>query len=113
MGIEMRLSVVNYALEKIEAICCKKGITKYKLAKQAQIPYTTLTNMFKKDTMSTLPTLQKICEGLDITMSQFFLEDESRVDLTEKQKELLLLWDDLPGDLQSRVIGYLEGLKER
>ena len=24
MGIEMRLSVVNYALEKIEAICCKK-----------------------------------------------------------------------------------------
>lgn len=46
-------------------------------------------------------------------MSQFFLEDESRVDLTEKQKELLLLWDDLPGDLQSRVIGYLEGLKER
>ncbi len=63
--------------------------------------------------MPTLPTLQKICEGLDITMSQFFLEDESRVDLTEKQKELLLLWDDLPGDLQSRVIGYLEGLKER
>ena len=105
MGIEMRLSVVNYALEKIEAICCKKGITKYKLAKQAQIPYTTLTNMFKKDTMPTLPTLQKICEGLDITMSQ--------LDLTEKQKELLLLWDDLPGDLQSRVIGYLEGLKER
>ena len=75
MGIEMRLSVVNYALEKIEAICCKKGITKYKLAKQAQTPYTTLTNMFKKDTMPTLPTLQKICEGLDITMSQFFLED--------------------------------------
>ena len=104
---------MNYALEKIEALCGKKGITKYRLAKQAQIPYTTLTNMFKKDTMPTLPTLQKICSGLDITMAQFFLEDESRLDLTKRQKELLLLWDELPRDLQSRVIGYLEGLKEK
>lgn len=104
--------MVNYALKKIESICEKKGITKYKLAKQAQIPYTTLTNMFKKDTMPTLPTLQKICKGLDITMAQFFLEGEDRLDLTPRQKELLLLWDELPSDLQSRVIGYLEGLKQ-
>lgn len=104
---------MNYALEKIESICEKKGISKYKLAHDASIPYTTLTNMFKKDTMPTLPTLQKICEGLDITMAQFFAEDETRVDLTEMQKELLSLWDSLSLDMQSRVIGYLEGLKEK
>lgn len=113
MGIEMRLSTLNYALEKIESICSKKGITKYKLAQNAQIPYTTLTNMFKKDTMPTLPTLQKICEGLDITMAQFFLEEGTRLDLTEKQRELLVLWDELPADQQARVIGYVEGLKEK
>ena len=104
---------MNYALDKIESIREKKGISKFRLAKDAKIPYTTLTNMYKKDTMPTLSTLQKICDGLDITMAQFFTERGERIDLTEKQEELLLLWDSLPLDMQARVIGYLEGLMEK
>lgn len=113
MGIETRLLRVNYTLNKIELICNKKGISKYRLAQDANIPYTTLTNMFKKDTMPTLPTLQKICEGLDITMAQFFTEEESRIDLTEQQRALLLLWDELPKEMQAKAMGYLEGLTEK
>ncbi len=101
---------MNYALTKIESIRMKKGISKYRLASDANIPYTTLTNMFKKDTMPTLPTLQKICEGLDITMAQFFMDEDNKVDLTSQQKQLLLLWEELPKDMQARAIGYLEGL---
>lgn len=104
---------MNYALTKIESIRTKKGISKYRLALDAKIPYTTLTNMFKKDTMPTLLTLQKICEGLDITMAQFFTDENGKVDLTSQQKQLLLLWDGLPKEMQARAIGYLEGLNER
>lgn len=113
MDIEERLSRVNHTLNKIELICKKKGITKYRLAQDANIPYTTLTNMFKKDTMPTLPTLQKICEGLDITMAQFFTEEGAKVDLTKQQQELLLLWDELPKEMQAKAIGYLEGLTKK
>lgn len=104
---------MNYALERIESIRSKKGISKYKLAKDAKIPYSTLTNMYKKDTMPTLPTLQKICEGLDITMAQFFSDEGSNVELTQNQKELLVLWESLPVNLQARALGYMEGLTEK
>lgn len=104
---------MNYVLERIENICEKKGMSRYKLANDAKIPQTTLSNMFKNNTMPTLSTLQKICEGLGITMAQFFVEDGIRIDLTDQQKELLSLWDSLPLNMQSRVIGYLEGLNER
>ena len=68
--------------------------------------------MLKNNTMPTLSTLQKICEGLGITMAQLFVEEGTRIDLTDQQKELLSLWDSLPLNMQARVIGYLEGLKE-
>lgn len=104
---------MNDTLEKIETIRKEKGISRYRLANDAKIPQTTLSNMLKNNTMPTLSTLQKICEGLGITMAQFFVEEGTRIDLTDQQKELLSLWDSLPLNMQARVIGYLEGLKEK
>lgn len=104
--------ILNRVLKRIEELCQEKGITKYKLAKNMNIPQTTISNSFRNDTMPTVGTLERICEGLGITMAQFFSEEEFP-DLTEEQKELLRLWEQVPPEKHDKAIAYLEGLAEK
>lgn len=41
---------------------------------------------FRNDTMPTVSTLKRICDGIGITMAQFFAESEEFSDLNEEQK---------------------------
>ena len=47
-----------------------------------------------KESLPSLPTLEKICEALDVTLSQFFCEGDPD-DLTQPQSEVLAIWNDL------------------
>ena len=42
-----------------------------------------------------MANLEKICDAFEITIAQFFSDDESRLDLTKEQKEILEIWDGL------------------
>ena len=49
-----------------------RGITLYKLAKDAGLPVATLQNLYRGHTKSpTVTVLFKICEGLQITVAEF------------------------------------------
>ena len=102
---------MNKVLKRIEELCEQKNITKYRLARNMNIPYTTISNSFRNDTMPTISTLEKMCDGLDITMAQFFSEEDFP-DLTEEQKELLIIWGKIPKEKHDRATAYLEGLTE-
>ena len=40
-----------------------------------------------------MANLEKICDAFEITIAQFFSDDESRLDLTKEQKEILEIWE--------------------
>ena len=54
-------------------------------------------------------TLEKIYTALGVTLSQFFQESNSE-NLTEKQKEVLGIWNDLNANEQETVMSMLRGL---
>lgn len=56
---------------RISDLCQKQKITYYTLAYRAAIPKSTLMNLFK-GTNPTISTISKICNGLGITMCDFF-----------------------------------------
>jgi transcriptional regulator with XRE-family HTH domain len=62
-------------LNRIQQLCNEKGWTIYKLAQQSGIPYSNLNNIFNRGTQPTVPTLEKICSGFNITLSEFFTKD--------------------------------------
>lgn len=102
---------MNKVLQRIDSICQQKCISKYKLAKDSNIPYTTIANAFRNDTMPTILTLENICNGLGVTMSQFFNENESRnTILTNDQKRVLDMLELLDRNGQEKVISYMQGL---
>lgn len=62
----------NKVIQRIQELCKEQEVSIYKLAIRSKIPNTTLTNMISKNTMPTVPTIEKICDAFDITLSQFF-----------------------------------------
>ena len=82
----------NMTLQKIQQILDNKKWSKYKLAQASKIPYSSINSMFNKNTQPSLATLEKICMGLDISMSEFFADDTPiRKDKKYSREELELI----------------------
>ena len=67
------------------------GWTEYRLSKKCGLSESTLANIFRRNTMPSITTLEAICNGFGITLSQFFAEDEM-VELTPELKNLFDKW---------------------
>ena len=63
-------------LDHINQICKSYGWSYYRLAQEADVPYSTITNMMKRNTIPSIPTLERICYAFGITLSEFFIETE-------------------------------------
>lgn len=62
----------NDILDKIKKYMELRNWSLYRLAKESEIPYTSLHSMFEKNTQPTLSTLRKLCDGLGINLCDFF-----------------------------------------
>lgn len=66
-----------------------RGWSEYQLAEYSGIPQSTISSWYNKGVTPTIPTLEKVCAALGITLSQLFAEGDSPVSLTESQRILL------------------------
>ena len=99
-------------IKRINALCAARGWSYYRLAKESDIPYSTLNTTLNKMNAPSLWTLKKICDGFDITLAQFFDEQEDRP-VTREQYEHLLLWEKLDEQSKALARAYIEGLLSR
>lgn len=64
-------------LEKIKDLTADRGWTIYKLSEASGISQSTLSNMFTRKTLPSIATLSQLCEAFNITLSEFFKEDNN------------------------------------
>ena len=88
--------------KRIRELMAERGWTDYKLAKEANLSHSTVTNMFNRNTAPTLPTLEAVCRAFGITLAQFFAEGEE-AQLTEDQQILFSKWSTLT-DRQKQIL---------
>lgn len=102
----------NDMLTKIRDCMNSRGWTLYRLAKESNIPYTSLHSMFEKNTQPTISTLRKICLGLGITLSDFFSEDGKDLffPCTEEENELLISYRKLNHSDKKMIRNFIERL---
>jgi Predicted transcriptional regulators len=81
--------------ERIKQLINEKGWSEYKLSKEAHLPQSTISHLFKRNNAPTYPTIEAICRAFGITIAQFFADEGEPVVLTPDQWELLLLWGTL------------------
>lgn len=63
-------------LERIDKLRIEKGWSLYKLAEESMLTQSTLSNMFIRKTLPSISTLMSICNGLNISMAEFFSEGD-------------------------------------
>lgn len=79
-------------LAEISRLRLKREWSEYELAKNSGIPQSTISTWYRKNQVPTIQTLDKICKGFGITLSQFFAGEEEAVLLTSDEKEVLESW---------------------
>ena len=82
-------------LNRIKTLRDERGWSNYRLAKEAGISEGSLNNMFRLNNQPTIATLEAICAGLGVSLSQFFAEGGDAVILNNEQKEMIRVWDTL------------------
>lgn len=77
--------------KRLQQLLKERGWTEYRLAKNCGLSESTIANIFRRNTVPSIATLEAVCNGFGITMSQFFAEGEM-VELTPELKELFDNW---------------------
>ena len=103
--------MVRNVLDTITTYREARHWSNYDLAIHAGIKPTTISTWYRKNIVPTLPTLEKLCDAFQITLSEFFSVVESGerepVVLTQAQAEMLEKWSELRPEQQEAVMHLL------
>lgn len=97
---------------KIRKLMEERGWSEYRLAKVCGLSESTLANIFRRNTLPTIPTLEAICNGFGITLSQFF-SDGDMVELTPELKELFDNWCSLSPEQKTAALQMLKAMNQK
>ena len=96
-------------LERLRQLLNDRGWTEYRLSRECDLAQTTIGNIFRRNTMPSLATLETICKGFGISMSQLFAEEEM-VELTPELKELFDYWIALAPEQKKAALAMLKAM---
>lgn len=95
--------------EKLKQILKDRGWTTYQLSAKSGLSHTTLANVFRRNTVPSISTLEKICAGFGITLSQFFAEGEM-VEMTPELKPFFDKWVTLTREQKDAVLKIMDAM---
>ena len=95
--------------ERLQQLLKERGWSEYRLAKSCGLSESTIANIFRRNTLPSIATLETICGGFGITLSQFFAEGEM-VELTPELKELFDGWAYLTPEQKDAVARVIKAM---
>ena len=95
-------------LTKIKHLRDHRGWTDYQLSKASGVSHGTISNLFKRNNLPTLPTLEALCKGFGMTLAQFFAIGGDLEARSEEHRELLVCWDMLTPDEKSAFMTLMK-----
>ncbi len=98
--------------KKIKQLMEERNWTEYRLAKEANLSHSTVSNMFKRNNAPSLPTLECVCKAFGVSLSQFFAQEEEPVVLTGEQKILLKKWITLTDAKKKALLDLMNTMEE-
>ena len=97
---------------KIKQILSLWFLFAYRLAKESVLYESTIANIIKRNAIPSVDTLEAICKGLGITLSQFFA-DGDLVEVTPKTRELIDCWSGLSEEQRDAALVLLKNMNQK
>ena len=91
-------------IERIENLRFERKWSKYKLAEESMLTYSTLSAIYARETPPKIEILEMICGAFKISLAQFFSEGEPTETVTEEEKILLEKYRALSQDKKQAVL---------
>ena len=99
-------------LAQITKLRQDRGWTDYELAKRSGVPQSTISSWYTKNMTPSINSLESICKGFGLSLSQFFMEvDSGEATVLDKQQLRLISYAARldPGQYNS-LLEFLEKL---
>lgn len=96
--------------QKIKQLASERGWTEYRLVKESGLAASTIANIYHRNTVPGIPTLEILCNTFGITLSQFFSTGKA-VPLSDEQLSLLTHWSSITPEQRSAVLALLKSMK--
>lgn len=91
---------------RLRELMNSRGWSEYRLAKKSKLSMSTISNIFHRGSIPSIPTLETLCNTFGISLGQFFSDGDEPISLTPEQKELLDNWSTL-SDQQRHLVKEL------
>ena len=91
-------------LKKINQLRINRNWSVYRL------PQSTITNMFNRETLPSIVTLQSICNAFGITLSEFFEEEKSIGNDCIDYREFERIYRELPHDIKISIFNLMKNI---
>lgn len=96
-------------IQKLEKLKFENNYTNYKIAKLCGISESTIINIYERNSIPHIDTLEKICNAFGLSLSQFLLEDEENlVPLNISQREMFKKWQILSEEQKKLVNEFID-----
>ena len=94
---------------RLDRLLTSRGWTTYRLALNSGLSHATIANVFRRNTVPSISTLEAICRGFGITLSQFFAENDT-VELTPELREVFSCWADLTPRQKAAILETMRAM---
>ena len=98
--------------KRLRQLLDERGWTEYRLSKECGLSESTLANIFRRNTVPSISTLEAICSGFGITLSQFFA-DGDMVEMSPELKELFDNWVTLSAAQKKAALQMIQALNTK
>ena len=94
-------------LKRLDDLLAARNWTMYRLAKESGLSESTVANVFRRNAIPSIDTLEKICQGFGITLAQFFADGEM-VELTPELQEVFENWRTLTPEQKDATLAMMK-----
>ena len=98
-------------LIRLRKLLQERGWSEYRLAKECGLSDSTIANIYHRNTVPSIPTLDAICKGFGITLSQFFAEGDL-VEMTPALKMLFEAWTPLTPKQKAALLNVAQAMTQ-
>ncbi len=88
-------------LKKINKLRIERNWSVYRLSVESGLPQSTITNMFNRETLPSITTLEMLCQAFKISLSDFFKENAD--ENSEAENNLLATYNSLSKEEQKLI----------